>query len=110
MMTQTKLPNELKPPYKWMWSFYLANLFILPVLAATISVVLAFKTGVTKQTKRLITAFILCGVFLVVLPLIFWVSVNHTGMFWVVFICYWVTAHAGCILLGVFGLIRSDDV
>ncbi|WP_196161625.1 hypothetical protein [Reinekea sp. G2M2-21] len=93
----------------WLWVLYLLNLLLLPMIAAVVALVLLFGTAPSKQSKRVIGAFAICLLALLILPALFWISMPKTGLFWAFFICYWVTAHASCILLGVFGLVRRTE-
>lgn len=87
------------------WWLYLVNLLLAPGFAALILIVLLIREGNNPATKRVFMALSICAVALLILPLAMWSLFDKTGMFWVFFICYWVTAHAACILLGVLGLV-----
>jgi len=91
------------------WLLYLLNLLLVPVISAGILVILIARHGLYRDTKNIILALIICAIALLIIPGLMWISLPKTGMFWVVFICYWVTAHGGCILLGVLGMLRRKN-
>jgi dolichol kinase len=104
-LTTTQVDRQVT----WLWALYLLNLLLLPLFAAVVALAILFHTPPGKQSKRVIGAFAICLVALLILPALFWISLPKTGVFWAFFICYWVTAHASCILLGVFGLVRRTE-
>lgn len=91
-----------------LWVLFLANLLIAPVLAAVVLVVMILRQRHDAHARTVLMSLCACLVALVIVPLCA-LSLANTdeGYFWVVFICYWVTIHAGLVLYGSLQFVRA---